>query len=78
MINTHENKMVLPRKAENYVMVSQEEMDQIFPYNKRFCLLLSSLFSGKYLVSLSVNPGASLLAKKKKLPCTRVVCRAQW
>ena len=70
MINTHENKMVLPRKAEK--LVSQEETDQIFLHNKRFCLLLSSLFSGKYLVSLSVNPGASLLA------CTRVVCRAQW
>ena len=50
MINTHEKKMVLPRKAENYVMVSQEETDQIFPYNKRFCFLLSSLFNGKYLV----------------------------
>ena len=34
MINTHENKIR---------MFSQEETDQIFPYNKRFCLLLSSL-----------------------------------
>ena len=50
MINTHEKKMVLPRKAEKLCNGLSRRNDQIFPYSKRFCLLLSSLFSGKYLV----------------------------
>ena len=50
MINTHKKKMVLPRKAEKLCNGLSRRNDQIFPFNKRFCLLLSSLLSGKYLV----------------------------
>ena len=56
MVNTQGNKVwFYQEKLKNYVTVSSDGTDQIFPYNKRLCLC--SRMACSVANSLSVNPG---------------------
>ena len=65
MINTHENKMVLPRKAEKLCNGLSRRNGPNIPSQQAFLLVAFQPVQWQIFgLSLSVNPGASLLAKK--------------